>query len=79
MYIIGLNLSHDYSACLLKNGEVRVAIALERVARVLRGLVPPSDLIHGLHTIINYCLETEGIKLQDVDYFIANTTETHDI
>lgn len=78
MYIIGLNLSHDYSACLLKNGEVRVAIALERVARVLRGLVPPSDLIHGLHTIINYCLEAEGIKLQDVDYFIANTTETHD-
>lgn len=78
MYIIGLNLSHDYSACLLKDGEIRVAIALERIARILRGIVPGQELPRGLHAMIDYCLEAEGIRLQDVDHFIANTTETRD-
>lgn len=76
MYILGLNLSHDYSACLLKDGEIRVAIALERIVRIKRGVVPTDQLGRALHELIYYCLDTEGITLGDVDYFVANTTET---
>lgn len=29
MYFIGPNLSHNYSACLVKDGEIKCAIAID--------------------------------------------------
>jgi carbamoyltransferase len=76
MYTLGLNFSHDYSACLLKDAEIRVALALERLVRVRRGIVRPDQLNRGLHALVEYCLEAEGISLEQVDHFIACSTET---
>jgi carbamoyltransferase len=76
MYTLGLNFSHDYSACLLKGANVRVALALERLVRVRRGIVAPQRLNRGLHELIEYCLDVEGITLDDVDHVIACSTET---
>ena len=38
--IVGFNLSHDSSVCLVEDGQVRAALALERTTQVKRGLVP---------------------------------------
>ncbi len=76
MYIIGVNFSHDYSACLLKDGDIRVAIALERLVRIRRGIVPTHQLPPALHSLVRYCVDAEGITLDDVDGFIGSTTET---
>jgi carbamoyltransferase len=76
MYIMGLNLSHDYSACLVKDGEIKCAIALERISRIKRGIVRSDQLGYGIHEMINYCIKSEKISLEDINYFIANTTET---
>lgn len=75
MYILGLNLSHDSSACLLKDGEPRVALALERLVRVRRGLLPPAEYTRGMWQLIQYCLHAENISLCDVNYFVGSSTE----
>ena len=33
IYVLGVGLSHDGSACLLKDGEILVAIEKERITR----------------------------------------------
>ncbi len=78
MYILGLNLSHDSSACLIKDGKPKVALALERLVRVKRGLVPATQFTAAIAELIDYCLESEGIRLDDIDYFVGSTTETSD-
>ena len=78
MYILGLNLSHDRSACLLKDGRIVVAVAEERLdgvkkstllARVgkkhLVGRIPPLRAIA-------YCLDVEGIGIDDLDLVVAD-------
>ena len=59
-YILGINDSHDASACLLKNGNIVVAIGEERVQRVKgTGGFP--------HMAINECLKFANIKSSDID------------
>ena len=78
MYILGINLSHDGSACLVESGKVVVAIAEERLdgtrrsslsARVRKkgqnGRVPPLRAI-------SYCLAARNIGLDDVDLIVAD-------
>jgi carbamoyltransferase len=75
MYILGLNLSHDSSACLLKDGEPRVALALERLVRVRRGLLQPTEYTRGMWQLIQYCIHAEKISLCDINYFVGSSTE----
>jgi carbamoyltransferase len=65
-YILGLNAyDHDVSACLLRNGAIAVAIAKERITRVKHA--------SGFHLeAIDYCLDTAGIGLDDVELIVAN-------
>lgn len=72
MYILGVNLSHDSSVCLLKDGELKVALALERLSRVRRGLVPRNKFVAAMSRLIDYCLETEGVSYSDIDFAIAS-------
>jgi len=65
-YVLGLNTyDHDVSACLLRDGVVAVAIAKERITREKHA--------SGFYKeVIDYCLDAEGIKLDDVDLIVRN-------
>ena len=62
-YILGTGLSHNGSAVLLKDGKICVAIEKERVTR--RKHDGGNDT-----AAINYCLEAEGITLNDVSLVV---------
>ncbi len=76
MKIIGVNLSHDASICLLAEGKLEVAIAFERLLRVKRAAVPPNTLTVALHDAFNACLEQAGCSATDIDFFTAVSAVT---
>jgi carbamoyltransferase len=65
LYILGTGLSHDGSACLLKNGRIAVAIEKERVTRTKHD--GQNDA-----AAIRYCLDAAGITINDVDLVVQN-------
>jgi carbamoyltransferase len=67
LWVLGLNAwDHDVSACLLRDGEIVVAIEKERVNRMKHA----SGFVD---TTIRYCLETAGIELERVDLIVRNS------
>jgi carbamoyltransferase len=65
-YILGLNAyDHDVSACLLRDGEIAYAIAKERITR-------QKHAGGFFQEVIDYCLDAEGITLDDVDLVVRN-------
>ncbi len=76
MRIIGVNLSHDASICLLADGKLEVAIALERLLRVKRASVPPTTLTVALHDAFHACLEQTGLSATEIDFFTAVSAVT---
>jgi carbamoyltransferase len=64
-YVLGTGLSHDGSACLLKDGRILVAIEKERITRVKHDGMNDS-------AAIVYCLDAAGIKFSDVDLIVQN-------
>lgn len=70
MYSLGVNLSHDRSACLIGSGGRMVAIAEERLDRVKHSC--PQDAWGRWFTSVpvrsvQYCLDSAGITLDDLD------------
>lgn len=65
VYVLGTGLSHDGSACLLKDGKIVVAIEKERITRVKHDGMNDS-------IAIKYCLDAEGITLNDIDLVVQN-------
>ena len=65
-YVLGLNTyDHDVSACLLRDGAIAFAIAKERITREKHA--------SGFYQeVIDYCLDAEGITLDDVDLIVRN-------
>ena len=65
-YILGLNTyDHDVSACLLRNGEIAFAVAKERITREKHA--------SGFYKeVVDYCLNAEGISLDDVELIVRN-------
>ena len=65
-YILGLNTyDHDVSACLLRDGAIVFGIAKERITREKHA--------SGFYKeVIDYCLNAEGITLNDVDLVVRN-------
>lgn len=65
-YVLGLNTyDHDVSACLLRDGAIAFAIAKERITRHKHA--------SGFYKeVIDYCLQAEGITLDDVDLVVRN-------
>ena len=65
-YVLGLNTyDHDVSACLLRDGAIAFAIAKERITR-------EKHASGFFKEAIDYCLEAEGITLDDVDLVVRN-------
>jgi carbamoyltransferase len=64
-YVLGTGLSHDGSACLIKDGQVCVAIEKERLSK--RKHDGFNDTM-----AINYCLQAEGITVHDLDIVVQS-------
>jgi carbamoyltransferase len=65
IYVLGTGLSHDGSACLLKDGRICVAIEKERITRQKHD--------GGNDTAaIKYCLEAEGISYDSLALVVQN-------
>jgi carbamoyltransferase len=77
-YILGLNLSHDRSAALVKDGEVVVAIEEERLDRIKHseGFLVQGHFERLTKTLpmkaVTYCLDTVGIGIDDLDLVVGN-------
>lgn len=68
IYVLGTSTSHDGSSCLLKDGKICAAIEKERITR------KKHDGGNDRETI-EYCLEKENIRLEDVDLIVQNDVE----
>ena len=75
--IFGVNLSHDTSCAAVVGGEVKVAIAEERLNRVkyCTGMTPFGKMIP--YRAIRYCCEFLGISPQEVDLFVVNSCRSN--
>ncbi len=67
VYVLGTGLSHDGSSCLMKDGEILVAIEKERLTRVRH------DGFND-NASIQYCLDVAGIGLEDVDLIVEKSS-----
>lgn len=67
-WILGINLSHNSSMCLLKGDEIVVAIQEERLTRKKKDFLKiPEPLA------LNYCLEYAGICKNDLDLVVGSS------
>jgi carbamoyltransferase len=77
-YVLGLNLSHDRSAAIVKDGELVVAIEEERLDRIKHseGFLVQGHFERISKTIpmkgIAYCLDAAGIGIDDLDLVVGN-------
>jgi carbamoyltransferase len=78
-YVLGINLSHDRSACLLENGQLVVAIEEERLDRIKHSigrLTYDNGVKLGPKLLpwrsITYCLDAMGIGLEEVDLIMID-------
>ncbi len=73
MIIFGVNLSHDEACAAVVDGEVRVAIANERLSR-LKHNVGRNDFGRMIpFKSIHYCCEALNIKPEEVDLWVVNS------
>jgi carbamoyltransferase len=66
-WVLGLNCSHNGSACLMHGDDIVVAIQEERLLGLKRAWLSPS----GYSLAIPYCLETAGITARDLDLVVC--------
>ena len=65
-FILGINAyDHDVSACLLRDGEIACGIEKERITR-------QKHAGGFFQEVVDYCLQAEGITLDDVDLVVRN-------
>jgi carbamoyltransferase len=76
MNIVGVNLSHDSSACLLQDGKVRCAVASERLSKNKHGIGPTHHAIQDVRDAMVYCLRDGNLTVGDVDWFVAMSADT---
>lgn len=71
MYTLGINAAfHDSAACLVKDGQLVAAAEDERFTHIKHGKRPIPFAAYELpYHAINYCLQSAGIRLHQVDHF----------
>lgn len=65
MVIIGVNTSHNATACLLRNGKILTCVSEERLSRIKNQSGMP-------YLAVKECLKVAGLGIQDVDYLVVN-------
>jgi carbamoyltransferase len=76
--IIGFNLSHDSSACLVTDGRIAAALALERTTRLKRGIVPAHAYASAMADLTHELLAALEVSPPEIDYWITTSTESRD-
>lgn len=76
--VVGLNLSHDSSVCVVEDGKVLAALALERLTRIKRGVVEAHQYAPAMAALVRDVLDSCGFSPGDVHYWIATSTESRD-
>jgi len=74
MHILGINMSHDRSACLLKDGKILVAIAEERLDGDKKSygyMMNTGERIPPLRSI-TYCLDSQNLSIDDLDLIVID-------
>jgi carbamoyltransferase len=66
--VVGISASHDASACVMQNGQVKAGIQLERLTRKKRD---GTGFLNSREAI-DYCLQSLGLTVADVDLFVFN-------
>ncbi|SDZ40430.1 carbamoyltransferase C-terminal domain-containing protein [Bacillus sp. 166amftsu] len=73
MNILGLGGSgHSFSACILKNGEIKYAIEEERLNKIKHSLLPDNSIHIARSRASTYCLEAAKIPIDQLDLVIGN-------
>ncbi|MGB8956538.1 MAG: carbamoyltransferase N-terminal domain-containing protein, partial [Tumebacillaceae bacterium] len=67
-YVLGVSVSHDASACLMRDGEILFAIQEERVSRIKHD----GNRYLSQTRAIDYCLQAAGITIDDVELIVIN-------
>jgi predicted NodU family carbamoyl transferase len=76
MNVLGLSFSdHEASAALVIDGKLTSAIARERVTRIKRDGIRWGGCRLDLTPAIQYCLESNGLALDDVDLIVWSHTD----
>lgn len=76
MNVLGLSFSdHEASAALVVNGKLRSAIARERITRMKRDGIRWGGCRLDLSPAIQYCLDTCGLQLDDIDLIVWAHTD----
>lgn len=76
MKVLGLSFSdHEASAALVIDGKLTSAIARERVTRLKRDGIRWGGCRLDLTPAMQYCLETNGLTLDDVDLIVWSHTD----
>ena len=70
MYILGINDTHDSSACLIKDGKIVMALAEERITRTKNISSLPTNSI-------KHILNTFNLNGEDLDIVAVATKEAH--
>lgn len=76
MRTLGFSVGHDKGAVIIEDGKVVVGITQERLSRIKHdgaysgGIIPFES--------INYCLNTLGLTLEDIDSYVYSTLEIVD-
>lgn len=65
-WVLGLNLHHDASACLVRNGQPVVAVAQERLSRRKHATFVRNN-------VVDYCLRAAGITAGDLDLVVLSS------
>jgi carbamoyltransferase len=66
IYILGINTSHDASACLIKDGEIVVAIEKERLTRSKH-----DEGSSNINEMITYCINFAQISMQQINFIVV--------
>ena len=68
MYILGLNIGHNATACLLKDGTIVGCVSEERFSRIKHGkpaLIDNPDVLP--KQAIDFCLKKAGITFAEIN------------
>ena len=63
IYVLGIGLSHDGAACVLKDGIIHEAIEKERISRIKHD--GGNDSL-----AVQYCLDAAGITIDDLSLVV---------
>lgn len=76
MNVLGLSFSdHEASAALVMDGKLCAAIARERITRLKRDGIRWGGCRLDLSPAIQYCLDTRGLQLDDIDLIVWSHTD----